>query len=164
MHTISAMARAAALPRRTVQHWHDRAVILPMNAAPIVYADDELILVRILATLAHLKPSISVLAEIASCVRLAIASDGDTPQSVLAAMKDARNGVQSYLLIAPDLADSEADRAWIWTVGASEQTLSRVLKGHVAQRPNLAWITVDLRYCFDIQLTGGAIYDSQEAD
>ena len=158
MHTISAMAKSASLPRRTVQYWHDQGVLEPLSRSPLVYSDEELRLVRVIAPFARWTPSISAIRWLAHNIRLALASDSSVPANVLRAFEDGRAGRPAYFIVAPEInQDEEID--WTWTDGAHDHwsigaSVSRMLQG----RPELSPTVIDLGFALDIRLSAGRLF------
>ncbi len=164
MHTISAMARNASVPRRTVQYWHDRAIIKPASLDPVVYGDDELVLVRILASFAGMKPAIGVLSSLAAGMRLAIADDGCVPERVRLAFAAARARKEAYLLTAADVVPDEDFWPRIVGVIGDHRNLGAALYNHLVAMPNLGWTVANLTYCFDTSLSTGMVHQEKVDD
>ena len=155
MYTLTAMARNASLPRRTVQYWHDRGVIIPLSTDPVVYDNEELVLVRILAALTGAKPAIAAVLELSRVLRLAMAEDPSTPSTVAWAFAAARNGEDgSYLLIA---AEETTAGGWFRTAGTvgDNKQLGAALTNMLRAWPNCGWTVVDLTFCFNTRLSAG---------
>ena len=157
MYSITALAKKSALPRRTVQYWHDRQVIQPINEEPLVYSDSELVLVRILAALTQSKPTVAWIKGMARILRLCIEGDASVPADVAGAFEDAKNGKPAYFGVAPEMV-SDGIGIWDWTFGAKgESRLKAAVVERLELKPNLGLTIVDLKYCFDLTKEVGSI-------
>lgn len=158
MHTITNLAKNGGLPRRTLQYWHDKEVIRPLSQSPVVYSDDELILVRIMAALTQSKPTITWISELADVLRLCIKGDESVPGGVARAFEAASQGKVAFLGITPSLM-SDGTSIWPHTFGAiGEPRLQLAIVESLNRHPNLALSLVDLKYCFDLKIHVGNVF------
>ncbi|QTL03161.1 hypothetical protein J5J86_20780 [Aquabacter sp. L1I39] len=167
MHTISALARNAALPRRSVQYWHDQSIIIPISRSPVVYSDEELLLVRLLAPFDHLSCAVGAIRELARIFRLCLSRDGSVPPDVAQAFSNARDGDEGYFMMAPEMIGtnrSDPKSFWIWTAGAvsKSQAAKSIFSLNYNARANLAVVMIDLQYALNSSVTVGAIREDEE--
>lgn len=159
MHTISALARNASLPRRTVQYWHDQKIIHPLSRDPVVYSEDELILTRMLAPFGRIPATIATIRWLAVAFRLILQKDKSVPPRVANAAELARKGKGGFLIASPELM-SDGETPWVWTYGVQGahqigDQVGRILD----QCPGAAVIVVDLGYAFNTAISVGVAYD-----
>ncbi len=159
MHTLTAIAQKAGLPRRTVQYWQDKGAITPINEKPVVYDDEGVVLVRMLGALAQNKPQIEWIREISRKLRLCMMDDESVPHSVRQAFVAARAGEDAFLIIAPELLSNGSD-IFDRTVGAvGKSAMSAAVASQIKHSPNLAATVMDLTYAFNLKFQFGAIMD-----
>ena len=159
----------ASLPRRTVQYWHDRGVITPINDNPIVYDNDGLILVRILAALtnAHTRASdgksdasvsIGMVKEFSRIVRLCMADDECLHESERRAFQSARQGKEAYFGISMSTV-SDGNSEWPWTFGATNRHDAGNMALHfLNDRPELGMTLINLAYCYNTAISSGVLF------
>jgi hypothetical protein len=158
MDTITSLARKSGIPRRTAQYWHDKGVIIPETTDPVGYSKNELILARLLGTLALSKPTLSTVQLLSNVFRLCIAQDGSVPGDVASAFAAAKAGKQAFLGLSLELM-SDGESLWPWTFGATDEAeMQAKLLGRLKQRPHLAVNVIDLNYCFDLSVQVGVIF------
>lgn len=141
------------LPRRTIQYWHDKGVIIPINLEPLVYSDNEVRLSRILAAMYQSKPSIQFVGELSKVLSLCLEGDGSVPEDVAKAFSAAAQGEKAYLILRPQLIGKMVNDFWIWAFGAvglseMQNTVAEQLSDE--KHRNLQISVIDLTYCFDL--------------
>jgi hypothetical protein len=151
MHTITNLARKSGEPRRSVQYWHDKGVIEPLSRDPLVYSDDELVLVRILAALTQSKPAIQIVTRLGELLHLCMVSDETVPADVRGAFEAAERRESAYFGISWE-TKSDGESYFPWTFGAtSELDLHSAISRHLDRNPNLGLTIVNLTYCYDLK-------------
>ena len=160
MHTISALARNAPLPRRTLQYWHDRGVITPASRTPVVYGDDELILARLLAPFAHTTASVGTISMLSELFKMVLSGDSSVPADVAKAFAHAKANKEGFFVIALELEQGKEGTVWPWTRGAINETaLANAVIALTEWRPNLPVTIINLGYALNPAMTVGLVYE-----
>lgn len=156
------MACKAGLPRRTVQYWHDKEIIIPLSKSPVVYSDDELRIVRLLSGFGRVASAISVIKEMARVFRLIMEEDSSVPSSVSLAFSEAMKGQKAYFLIAPDL-DFDGDELWAgWSEGVvGESALGPACARFQRNRPSLHLHMINLEYALNLNFVHGTAHSTE---
>lgn len=163
MFSISGLARRSDLPRRTIQYWADKEVIVPLpqpagSDALKSYNKTELEIVRMLRPFAKMNATLGLLVTAATVFRTLL-DDAEAPaepdrleKNVRDAIRTARKGKPVFLAVqvveTPGSPTGNIMTVW---AARNEGDISKIVAERVRHQPALPMIILNLTDALNIQ-------------